>query len=105
MRQMRIGILLGAVLALCTGMAFASDHRVEGPQWETGYGVSALGIDHLAQVATIAEAPRLREQTRVQVSVLLSKRLSPKMLAKSGHYQALEVAAVFGHCSAPVAIG
>lgn len=105
MRQMRIGIVLGAVLALCSGVLFASEHRVEGQNWEQGYGYSSQGYGAMDQVAVIAEAPRLREHSEPAMATLLSKRTSPTMLAKSGHFEALEVAAVSGRCSAGIGVG
>lgn len=105
MRQWRIGIILGAALALCSGVLFASEHRVEGQKWESGYGYSSLSYGAMDHVAVIAEAPRLREQSEPAMATLLSKRTSPTMLAKSGHFEALEVAAVLGRCSAGYAHG
>lgn len=98
MRQWRISFLLGAVLALCAGGVFAVDTQPLGQKWEQGYGYSSSLGGVVDQLAIVAEAPRLRTQEAVVASTLLSKRVSPTMMAVSGHFKPVEVAAVLGSC-------
>jgi hypothetical protein len=93
MRQWRVSLLLGAVLALCVGSVFAADVQALGEKWEQGYGYSSSLGDVANQLAMVAEAPRLRTQEAVVASTLLSKRVSPTMLAVGGHFEHMEVAA------------
>lgn len=98
MRQWRISFLLGAVLALCVGGVFAADVQPMGQKWEQGYGYSSSLGGVVDQLAIVAEAPRLRTQEAVVASTLLSKRVSPEMLAVGGHFEPLEVAVAHGSC-------
>lgn len=98
MRQWRISLLLGAVLALCVGGVFAADVQPLGEKWEQGYGYSSTLGSAGDQVAMVAEAPRLRTQEAVVASTLLSKRVSPTMLAVGGHFEPVEVAVSIGSC-------
>lgn len=93
MRQWRVSLLLGAVLALCVGSVFAADAPSVGQKWEQGYGYSSSTGGVVDQLAIVAEAPRLRTQEAVVASTLLSKRVSPTMLAVGGHFEHMEVAA------------